>query len=83
MTFLLDNLQLFLVSFVAGVAFALIPGVRRVAQWMTTLVHEIGHALLAIPFGGRPTGIELHMNGSGEAEVAYAGGLLFLSLIHI
>lgn len=60
-----------------GALFTFVPGIRRVAQWFTTLVHEAGHALIAVPFGGRPQAIQLRLNGSGQADVAYAGGLLF------
>lgn len=60
-----------------GILFTILPGVRQAAQWFTTLVHEVGHAVIALPFGGKPEAITLRLNGSGQADVAYAGGLLF------
>lgn len=52
-------------------AIVFVPFVSRISKYITTLIHEIGHGIVAIPFGGRISKIKLHHDGSGETESKY------------
>jgi len=54
-------------------AVVFVPFVSKVAEWFTTLIHEVGHGIIAVPFGGRVGGIHLHSDGSGHADTQYSG----------
>jgi hypothetical protein len=57
------------IALLVGAVLPLVPGVGRVARIATTIAHEVGHAVVVVPFGGRIRRIELHPDGSGEAWV--------------
>ncbi|PZE28925.1 hypothetical protein DEI86_04010 [Curtobacterium sp. MCBD17_028] len=58
-----------LVALLVGAALPFVPAVGRVARIATTIVHEVGHCVVVVPFGGRIRRIDLHADGSGEAWV--------------
>ena len=39
----------------------------KVAKYLSTAVHELGHALMACLFGGRPKNIHISVSGAGLA----------------
>ncbi|WP_374193280.1 M50 family metallopeptidase [Curtobacterium sp. ISL-83] len=43
------------------------------ARIAATIAHEVGHAVVVVPFGGRIQRIDLHPDGSGEAWVQLGG----------
>ena len=56
-----------------ALAFAFIPGVSRISNWFTTIVHETGHGLMSIILPGIKLGsFRLHNNGSGETGSFHA-----------
>lgn len=57
------------IALLVGAVLPFVPGVGRVARIATTIAHEVGHAVVVVPFGGRIRRIELHPDGSGEAWV--------------
>lgn len=57
--------------FFLSLAVVFIPYVSKAPQFLTTIVHEIGHGIVAIPFGGRIARIKLHSDGSGSTEAKY------------
>lgn len=54
---------------IAGV-FAVTPKLKYAAQTVTTITHELGHAIAVMPFGGRLQGIKLRLTTEGEAIVS-------------
>ncbi len=60
---------LVVVALLVGAVLPFVPFVGRVARIAATIVHEVGHAVVVVPFGGRIQRIELHADGSGEAWV--------------
>ena len=60
---------LVVVALLVGAVLPFVPVVGRVARIAATIVHEVGHAVVVVPFGGRIQRIELHADGSGEAWV--------------
>jgi hypothetical protein len=50
-----------------------LPYIRQISVWLTTLVHEIGHGIIAWPLSGFRGGISVGAAGDGETT---AGGLL-------
>ncbi|NII39516.1 hypothetical protein E9228_000135 [Curtobacterium flaccumfaciens] len=52
-----------------GAVLPLVPFLGRVARLAATIVHEVGHCIVVVPFGGRIRRIDLHPDGSGEAWV--------------
>ncbi len=46
---------------------------RVAATHVSTVAHEFGHALVAALFGGRVTGITMHLDGSGTAHYTMTG----------
>lgn len=58
-----------LLAVLLGVLLPFVPVVGRVARIATTIVHEVGHCVVVVPFGGRIRRIDLHPDGSGEAWV--------------
>ena len=77
MTFILSEGLALLPLIVGVLAVVFIPFVSKVPEWFATLVHEIGHGVIAIPFGGFIGGIKVNSDGSGSADTKYAGGLLY------
>ncbi len=59
-----------IIAAVAGLLFSLIPKIRYFATVLTTICHELGHAVVVFPFGGRLRGIKLRLNTEGEAQVS-------------
>lgn len=59
-----------IVAAVLGLAFCLIPKVNYFATVLVTICHELGHAIVVMPFGGRLRGIKLRLNTEGEAQVS-------------
>lgn len=55
-----------------ALALVFIPYISRISKLLTTIVHEVGHGIVAIPFGGRISHILLHSDGAGEAETKYS-----------
>jgi hypothetical protein len=58
-------------------ALVFVPFISKIAEWFVTLIHELGHGLIAIPFGGRIGGIHLESDGSGSANLEYVGGIFY------
>ncbi|WP_066519654.1 M50 family metallopeptidase [Curtobacterium ammoniigenes] len=52
-----------------GALVPFVPGARRLARLIATVVHEVGHCVAVVPFGGRIRRITLRADGSGEAIV--------------
>jgi len=52
-----------------GAVLPLVPFLGRIARLAATIVHEVGHCVVVVPFGGRIRRIDLHPDGSGEAWV--------------
>lgn len=63
-------MELFLYPLLVAIAISLAPRVKYVAQTMTTITHELGHAVAVMPFGGRLQGIKLRLTTEGEAVVS-------------
>ena len=60
------------VAVLVGVVLPFVPVLGRVARIAATIVHEVGHCVVVVPFGGRIERIDridLHPDGSGEAWV--------------
>ncbi len=57
------------VALLVGAVLPFVPVVGRAARIATTIVHEVGHVVVVVPFGGRIRRIDLHADGSGEAWV--------------
>jgi hypothetical protein len=53
---------------VAGLAVSVVPLARQLTAQLTTLVHELGHTVVAAALGGRPAGIVLRHDASGHAS---------------
>lgn len=63
------DVSLIVTAFI-GLAFCLIPKVNYFATVLVTICHELGHAIVVMPFGGRLRGIKLRLNTEGEAQVS-------------
>lgn len=63
---------LIVLALLVGAVLPFVPFLGRVARIAATIVHEVGHAVVVVPFGGRIQRIELHADGSGEAWVQLA-----------
>jgi len=59
-----------IIPIVIALAISFIPKVKYLAQTLGTITHELGHAVVVMPFGGRLQGIKLRLNTEGEAVVA-------------
>lgn len=59
-----------LISISLGVMLSVVPKLSYVAQMFTTITHEVGHAVVVFPFGGKLSGIKLMLNTEGEATVS-------------
>ncbi len=57
------------VAVLVGALLPFVPFLGRVARVAATIVHEVGHCVVVVPFGGRIERIDLHPDGSGEAWV--------------
>ena len=55
-----------LVAAVVGAALALVPPVWRYSRHVVTLVHEAGHAMVAVLTGRRLNAVRLHSDTSGH-----------------
>ena len=69
------------VALLVGLVLPFVPFVGRAARIAATITHEVGHAVVVVPFGGRIRRIELHADGSGEAWVQLGrvpGGIRWL-----
>lgn len=58
-----------LIPIIIALIVSFTPKVRYLAQTLGTIVHELGHAVVVMPFGGRLQGIKLRLNTEGEAVV--------------
>ena len=63
--------------FVGVLALVFVPFISKVAEWFVTLIHELGHGLVTLPFGGRLGGIHLESDGSGSTNMQYRGGIFY------
>lgn len=54
-----------------------VPYIRKVSEWFVTIIHEFGHALVALLLGGGINGIKLHADGSGVTVTKQAQGLFY------
>lgn len=59
-----------LIPILLALAICFIPRVKFLAQMFGTITHELGHAVVVMPFGGSLEGIKLRLNTSGEATVS-------------
>jgi hypothetical protein len=57
----------------AGAGLALVHPPARVVRQVVTLVHELGHTVVAAAFGARPSGIVLRHDASGHATARWVG----------
>jgi hypothetical protein len=57
----------------AGAAVATLAPLRRVAGQVVTLLHELGHTVVAAALGARPAGIVLRHDASGHATARWRG----------
>jgi hypothetical protein len=57
----------------AGVGLALVLPSARAVRQVVTLVHELGHTLVAAALGARPSGIVLRHDASGHATARWVG----------
>jgi hypothetical protein len=55
-----------------GLGVALLAPTRRVIGQLNTLLHEVGHILVAAALGARPSGIVLRHDASGHATARWA-----------
>ena len=62
------DLWTFWITSIIVIFCAFLPYVRRVSEWFTTLIHEIGHAIFSVITGGGIHSIKLRANGSGETH---------------
>lgn len=58
-----------LTTLLLAVVFLVVPKLNYAAKSLGTIVHELGHAFVVMPFGGRLHGIKLQANTEGEAVV--------------
>ena len=56
-----------------GLAAASWPPAARLVSHLTTLLHELGHVVVAAALGGRPSGIVLRHDASGHARTRWLG----------
>lgn len=64
---------------IAAIAVLLVPGVKRIVQYVGTLFHEFGHAIISLLTGGGAHSIRIHADTSGVTGTSHqrsAGGLL-------
>jgi hypothetical protein len=57
----------------AGVAVAVVRPSRRAVRQVVTLVHELGHTVVAAALGARPSAIVLRHDASGHATARWVG----------
>jgi|GEM_PF-6247688 len=62
-----------LVGALAGALAALVPPLERAVGQVVTLLHELGHTLVAAALGARPAGIVLRHDASGHATARWRG----------
>lgn len=63
-------MEIFLLPLLIAVMAAFTPRVKYLSQTITTITHELGHAVAVMPFGGRLRGIKLRLTTEGEAVVS-------------
>lgn len=63
-------------ALVSGVALAVLPGARSLAEYPVTLVHELGHCLAALLTGGRIHRFVVRLDGSGMAWTSHGASAL-------
>ena len=63
-------MEIFLLPLLIAVTAAFTPRVKYISQTITTITHELGHAVAVMPFGGRLRGIKLRLTTEGEAVVS-------------
>lgn len=70
----METFTLFMLPvFIAGALF-FIPKLRGIPTFLTTLVHEVSHGVVVVPFfplGGRMGTIRIEPSGEGQSEVHY------------
>lgn len=59
-----------LITSLLAIMLLVVPKLNYVAKSLGTIVHELGHAFVVMPFGGRLQGIKLQANTEGEAIVS-------------
>lgn len=62
-----------LVGLGVGAAVALLPPGRGALRQLVTLLHELGHTVVAAALGARPAGIVLRHDASGHATARWVG----------
>lgn len=70
------TLSLYLLPALIAGALFLLPRAQAVSTFLTTLVHELGHGLVVLPFfplGGRMGTIRIEATGEGQGTVSYPG----------
>ncbi|MGU3411412.1 M50 family metallopeptidase [Microbacterium sp. M1A1_1b] len=70
---LVSSASLVFVAILVGAVLPFVPVVGRVARIAATIAHEVGHAVVVVPFGGQIRRIDLRPDGSGEAWVQLGG----------
>lgn len=63
-------MEIFLLPLLIAVVAAFTPRIKYLSQTITTITHELGHAVAVMPFGGRLRGIKLRLTTEGEAVVS-------------
>jgi hypothetical protein len=61
------------VALAAGLAVGLVRPPARLVRQVVTLVHELGHTVVAAALGARPSGIVLRHDASGHATARWIG----------
>ena len=64
------GMETVLIPIIIALVVAFTPKVKYVAQILGTITHELGHAIVVMPFGGKLKGIKLRLNTEGEAVVS-------------
>jgi len=59
-----------IIPVIIALVFCFTPKVKYAAQTLGTITHELGHAVVVMPFGGKLRGIKLRLNTEGEAVVS-------------
>jgi hypothetical protein len=59
-----------LIPILIAVVICFTPKIKYAAQMMNTITHELGHAVVVMPFGGKLQGIKLRLTTEGEAVVS-------------
>ena len=61
------------IGMLAGLGASVVPPVARAVAQVVTLLHELGHIVVAAALGARPAGIVLRHDASGHATARWRG----------